>query len=242
MNSPHELTQLQQAPAAHVEAAQLLLAEIAGEFQPVALANSLGVEDMVLTDLIVRAGLPVEIFSLDTGRLHVETYHLMEKLEQRYGVALKLYHPQREALQAYTQQHGIDAFYESVALRQACCGIRKVEPLARALAGKRAWITGLRAQQSATRAGLPLRQWDEVHGMEKFNPLAAWSEQQVWDYVPTHDVPYNALHNRHYSSIGCAPCTRAIAAGEDIRAGRWWWEQAQTKECGLHVKHPKESA
>ena len=237
MNSPHDFTALQargKACETHVTAAVDLLATIAREFAPVALANSLGVEDMVLTDMIARAGLDIEIFSLDTGRLHVETYTLMETLEQHYGLRLKLYHPQREAVDAYVSAHGADAFYQSLDLRQTCCGIRKVEPLGRALAGKRAWITGLRAQQTPSRSGLPRRLWDEAHGLEKFNPLADWSEQQVWDYVRSHQVPYNALHDRHFPSIGCAPCTRAIAAGEDIRAGRWWWENGDVKECGLH--------
>jgi len=231
MNPAHEA-------ADHVAAARRLLVEVARDFAPATLANSLGVEDMVLTDLIAREGLDIEIFSLDTGRLPAETYDLMAAIGSRYGIRLKLYYPQHEAIEDYTRQHGINAFYESLALRQSCCGIRKVEPLGRALAGKRAWITGMRAQQTASRSGLPLRQWDEAHGLEKFNPLADWSEQQIWAYVREHEVPYNALHDKHYPSIGCAPCTRAIAVGEDIRAGRWWWETAESKECGLHVAPP----
>ena len=220
MNSPYDLAALQTETSDHVAAAIDLLASIARDFAPAALANSLGVEDMVLTDMIARTGLDIEIFSLDTGRLHPETYALMAQVERHYAIPLKRYQPQQAALDRYISEHGIDAFYESLALRQSCCGIRKVEPLGRALAGKRAWITGLRAQQTPSRANLPLQQHDEGHGLEKFNPLADWSEQQIWDYVHAHQVPYNALHDRHFPSIGCAPCTRAIAAGEDIRAGR----------------------
>ena len=245
MNSPHDFVArraLAAAGAADPTAAALdLLARIARDFAPAALANSLGVEDMVLTDMIARAGLDIEIFSLDTGRLHLETYSLMEQLERRYGIALKLYYPQHQALEEYTQVHGINAFYESLELRQACCAIRKVEPLGRALAGKRAWITGMRAQQTASRTALALQQRDEAHGLEKFNPLADWSEKQVWDYVRQYQVPYNALHDKHFPSIGCAPCTRAVAAGEDIRAGRWWWEHPETKECGLHPAQRKQA-
>jgi len=233
MNAPHDRAALQ-AAADHVAKAASLLAEIARDFAPAALANSLGVEDMVLTDMLAREGLPIEIFSLDTGRLHPETYDLMGAIERHYGLRLKVYSPQHEALEDYTRAHGVNAIYRSLELRQSCCTMRKVEPLGRALAAKRAWITGMRAQQTVSRAGLPLRQWDEAHGLEKFNPLADWSEQQIWTYVREHQVPYNALHDQHYPSIGCAPCTRAIAVGEDIRAGRWWWENADTKECGLH--------
>lgn len=216
-------------------AAALLLREIAHDFSPAALANSLSVEDMVLSDLIHVERLDIENFSLDTGRLPAETYELMAAFRQRYGATLKVYYPRHEAVEAYVATHGINAFYESVELRRGCCQVRKVEPLQRALAGKKAWITGMRAQQSATREGLPLRSFDAANGLEKFNPLADWSEKEVWAYVTLHDVPYNALHARHYPSIGCAPCTRAITVGEDIRAGRWWWEQPESKECGLHA-------
>jgi len=238
VNAPQDSAALRAAADAgrsdHVATAASLLAKIAAEFAPAVLANSLGAEDMVLTDMIWRARLDIDMFSLDTGRLHTETYDLMDTIERHYGIRLKRYTPQQEALEKYTSRHGLDGFYQSLELRRSCCGIRKVEPLRRALAGKRAWITGMRAQQTASRAGLPLRQWDEAHGLEKFNPLADWSEQEIWDYLRKYRVPYNALHDRHYPSIGCAPCTRAIAAGEDIRAGRWWWENADTKECGLH--------
>ena len=212
------------------------LADIAGRYTPVAFANSLGAEDMVLTDLIVKAGLPIEIFSLDTGRLPPETYDLMAAVNTKYSLKLKIYFPQPEEVESYVRNHGINAFYDSVTLRKACCHARKVEPLKRALAGKRAWITGLRAQQAATRDGLPFQEYDEGNGLEKFNPLADWSEKEVWTYIKQNAVPYNALHDKFYPSIGCAPCTRAISPGEDIRSGRWWWESPESKECGLHVK------
>ena len=222
--------------SARTEAAWTLLAGIAREFTPAAFANSLGAEDMVLTDLIVKAGLPIEIFSLDTGRLKAETYDLMDTVDSHYGLKLKVYFPQADEVESYVRNHGINAFYDSVTLRKACCHARKVAPLRRALAGKRAWITGLRAQQAATRDGLPLREYDAGNGLEKFNPLAEWSEKEIWTYIKQNGVPYNALHEKFYPSIGCAPCTRAISPGEDIRAGRWWWENPESKECGLHVK------
>lgn len=218
-----------------VAAAEALLADIARDFQPVALANSLGAEDMVLTDLILKSGLPIEIFSLDTGRLPPETYALMADVQRHYGLKLKLYYPNHESVEIFTRNHGINGFYDSVELRKACCHARKVEPLQRALAGKRAWVTGLRAQQSATRTDLPVRAFDEANGLEKFSPLSAWSEKEVWAYIRLFDVPYNKLHDRFYPSIGCAPCTRPVAIGEDVRAGRWWWEEPASKECGLHV-------
>lgn len=213
-----------------------LLHAIVEEHGTVTFANSFGAEDMVLTDLILSEHLPIEIFSLDTGRLPAETYTLIGEVEHRYGAKLVIYFPQADAVEAYVHTHGINAFYDSVELRRACCQVRKVDPLRRALAGKRAWITGMRAAQSATRTDLPVRQFDEANGLEKYCPLADWSEANVWAYIRIHDVPYNALHDQFYPSIGCAPCTRAITVGEDVRAGRWWWENADSKECGLHVR------
>lgn len=217
-------------------AARTLLAEIAGDWSPATFANSLGAEDMVLTDMIVKSGLPIEIFSLDTGRLPLETYDLMAAVQKHYDLKLKVYFPQSEGVENFVRTNGINAFYESVELRKACCYVRKVEPLQRALAGKKAWITGLRAQQAATRVGLPTREYDDGNKLEKFNPLADWSEKEVWTYIKQNTVPYNALHDKFYPSIGCAPCTRAISLGEDVRSGRWWWENPESKECGLHVK------
>ena len=217
-------------------AAVALLKTVEGEFAPAAFANSLGAEDMVLTDLIVRHAPGIEMFTLDTGRLHEETYRLMQKVADQYDQPLRVYFPQPEAVQQYAAAHGVNGFYESVELRKACCHARKVEPLGRALKGKAAWITGLRREQAVTRRDLPEREFDADHGIAKFNPLAAWSEAEVWAYIRLNDVPYNALHEQFYPSIGCAPCTRAVSLGEDIRAGRWWWEDPTAKECGLHVK------
>ncbi len=235
-----ELTEsLKTAVAAKTGAALRLLRDIGEELGrqgEVTFANSFGAEDMVLADLILRHRLPIEIFSLDTGRLPSETYALMGEVEERYETRLKIYFPDAGAVEAYVRGEGMNAFYRSVDLRKACCQIRKVEPLKRALAGKKAWITGLRAAQAVTRSGLPVREMDEGNGLEKLNPLSDWSEAEVWAYIRLNDVPYNALHDQFYPSIGCAPCTRAIAVGEDIRAGRWWWEDPASKECGLHVK------
>jgi len=211
------------------------LREIAERFSPVALASSLQAEDMVITDAIARLRLPITVFALDTGRLHAETLELIPEIKLRYGIEVEVHRPQSASVAQYVQFYGRDAFYGSVGLRQRCCEIRKVEPLARALAGKRAWITGQRREQSSNRAELAEREFDAAHGLEKFNPLAAWSGVAVWEYIRTHDVPYNRLYDQGYRSIGCAPCTRPTLPAEDLRAGRWWWEQPETKECGLHV-------
>ena len=221
---------------AKTTAARNLLRQIATSYSPAVFANSLGAEDMVLTDLIVGDTAKIEIFSLDTGRLPLETYALIDEVKKHYGLKLRLYYPRHDLVETYTRENGINAFYESVELRKACCHVRKVEPLQRALAGRKAWITGMRAQQSATREGLPIQAFDEGNGLEKFNPLSDWSEKEVWAYIKLNKVPYNALHDNFYPSIGCAPCTRAITPGEDVRSGRWWWESPESKECGLHVK------
>jgi phosphoadenosine phosphosulfate reductase len=220
-----------------INAAIDLLKDIEARFAPATFANSLGAEDMVLTDLIAKYAPGISLFSLDTGRLNPETYDLLAKVQETYRqVQIKVFYPQPDALQGYVESHGINAFYNSVELRKACCGIRKVEPLQRALSGQTAWITGMRRQQAVTRANMPVQEHDADHGLEKFNPLADWMEKEVWEYIRSHGVPYNALHDKHYPSIGCAPCTRSIAVGEDVRAGRWWWEDESGKECGLHVK------
>ena len=228
--------ELAERTAAKADTALTLLRRIASEFSPATFANSLGAEDMVLTDLILKGKLAIKIFSLDTGRLPAETYELMAEVEKHYKHKLTVFFPRADEVELYVRNQGINAFYESVTLRKACCAIRKVEPLKRALAGKRAWITGMRAEQAATRGQLAEQSFDESNGLEKFNPLADWSEKEVWTYLKTHAVPYNTLHDQFYPSIGCAPCSRAISPGEDIRAGRWWWENPESKECGLHVK------
>lgn len=214
---------------------QATLARIVEEFSPAVFASSLAAEDMVLTDMILRAKLPIGIFSLDTGRLHAETLDVLKQIKETYGVEVKVYRPETTAVDAYVHKHGLNAFYASVALRKECCRIRKIEPLNRALAGHLAWITGQRRAQSTTRAALDVQEYDAGHSMTKFNPLADWSEDEVWYYIRSQHVPYNTLHDRGYPSIGCEPCTRAIQPGEDVRAGRWWWENPETKECGLHV-------
>jgi phosphoadenosine phosphosulfate reductase len=217
-----------------LETTRALLARIAQEFPPAVFASSLAAEDMVLTDLILQAKLPIRVFTLQTGRLHKETLDVLDAVREQYGVDIEQYAPDTAAVEAYVNTHGANAFYESIELRKACCHIRKVEPLNRALAGNKAWITGQRRAQSSTRNDLAVQEDDTAHSMQKFNPLADWSEDDVWHYIRSNAVPYNALHDRGYPSIGCEPCTRAIQPGEDIRAGRWWWEQEHQKECGLH--------
>jgi phosphoadenosine phosphosulfate reductase len=220
---------------ARVEETRGILERIARDFSPAVFASSLAAEDMVLTDMILKAGLPISIFSLETGRLHKETLEVLDKVKAHYGHDIVLYRPQPELVEEYVSKNGLNAFYDSVEMRKECCRVRKVEPLGRALAGKQAWITGQRRAQSTTRAELSVQEDDAAHGMAKFNPLADWSEQDVWEYIRANDVPYNALHERGYPSIGCEPCTRAIQPGEDVRAGRWWWENPESKECGLHL-------
>jgi phosphoadenosine phosphosulfate reductase len=218
-----------------VDAAKATLATVANDFSPAVFASSLAAEDMVLADLILRSSLSIEIFTLETGRLHAETLAMVDRINQTYGYEIKLYKPEAAAIDAYVEQNGLNAFYDSVEMRKECCRIRKVEPLQRALAGKKAWITGQRRAQSATRTELAVQEIDHAHGLAKFNPLADWSEEDIWHYIRSKDVPYNALHDKGYPSIGCEPCTRAIQPGEDVRAGRWWWENPESKECGLHV-------
>jgi phosphoadenosine phosphosulfate reductase len=220
---------------AKVSATRAILEQVAREYSPAVFASSLAAEDMVLTDLILKANLPIGIFSLETGRLHKETLAVLDAVKARYGHTIAIYQPRAELVEEYVSQHGLNAFYDSVEMRKACCQVRKVEPLGRALDGKKAWITGQRRSQSTTRAELAVQEDDAAHGMQKFNPLADWDEADVWDYIRANDVPYNALHDHGYPSIGCEPCTRAIQPGEDVRAGRWWWESADSKECGLHL-------
>jgi phosphoadenosine phosphosulfate reductase len=219
-----------------VAAARKLLHSIARDHPPAVFACSLRAEDMVLVDLIARDALPIDVFTLDTGRLPEETHALVDRVRDHYGIGVDVYFPERAAIQALVERHGVNGFYRSIEIRKACCGVRKVEPLGRALAGKRAWLTGLRREQSVDRGDVLPESHDEVHGLRKFAPLAWWTHDDVWDYLSQHDVPYNALHDRGYPSIGCAPCTRAVAVGDDPRSGRWWWEQEVRKECGLHPR------
>jgi phosphoadenosine phosphosulfate reductase len=205
-------------------------------------ATSLGVEDMIVTDLIARHGIGITVGTLETGALHPETVALIGTIESHYadafggqGVKVEVYKPVAEAVIAFVRQNGEKAMYESIDLRKACCGLRKLEPLARMLDGRTAWITGLRREQSNNRGGMLARESDDK-GRAKFNPMIDWTWGDVWHYVQANEVPYNPLHDQFMPSIGCAPCTRAIAVGEDFRAGRWWWEDENSKECGLHVK------
>ncbi len=197
-------------------------------------ATSLGAEDMVITDLIARHALPIAIGTLETGKLHDETVALIGRIEQRYGLAVEVYRPKQEQVVHFVRANGEEAMYRSIELRKACCGLRKLEPLGRMLAERSAWITGLRREQSDARGEVPFDDRDDA-GRLKLNAIADWTWGDVWHYIATNDVPYNSLHDQFMPSIGCAPCTRAIAVGEPFRAGRWWWEDEAAKECGLHV-------
>ncbi|WP_128002946.1 phosphoadenylyl-sulfate reductase [Piscinibacter defluvii] len=198
-------------------------------------ATSLGAEDMVITDLIARHHIGIRIATLQTGQLHPQTLALLPRIRERYGLEVQAYEPVAESVVQFVRKNGERAMYQSIELRKACCALRKLEPLARLLDGQTAWVTGLRREQSDTRAEVPFSEPDDK-GRTKFNPLADWSWADVWHYIATNDVPYNPLHDEFMPSIGCAPCTRAIAVGEPFRAGRWWWEDEKAKECGLHVK------
>ena len=204
-------------------------------------STSLGAEDMVVTDLIARHHLTIAIGTLETGKLHPETVTLIDTISQHYGLAVEVFRPQADVVLHFVKNNGEDLMYRSLALRKACCGVRKMEPLGRMLAGRRAWVTGLRRAQSGARGDVPFQDVDDA-GRTKLNPLADWSWADVWHYIRLNNVPYNPLHDQFMPSIGCAPCTRAIAVGEDFRAGRWWWEDESLKECGLHVAQPIETS
>lgn len=234
---PHSKTPVPLAVLqARTDAALAVLRQAEGA-GPAAFSTSLGAEDMVLLDLIRGHRLDIAVFTLDTGRLHEETYRLLQRAEARYGRCIEVVMPDAQAVGHLVAALGINGFYEGVAQRQACCAVRKLQPLKQALAGRRAWVTGQRAAQSVTRTALAPRAPQGPGEPVKFNPLHDWSEAEVWAYLRTHEVPWNELHDRFFPSIGCAPCTRAITPGEDIRAGRWWWESADSRECGLHAPH-----
>ncbi|UCS94730.1 phosphoadenylyl-sulfate reductase [Echinicola marina] len=201
----------------------------------VVFSTSLGQEDQVITEIIAKNNLPVQIFTLDTGRLFYETYDLLSRTESRYKVKIKPYYPNTSSVENLVADIGINGFYESPENRKSCCYVRKVEPLKRALAGNSIWITGLRSEQSANRSSMSKLEWDEGNQIMKFNPLLDWSMEEMLQYINENKIPYNPLHDKGFVSIGCAPCTRAIEPGEDPRAGRWWWESSK-KECGLHIK------
>ena len=203
----------------------------------IALASSFSAEDQVLTDMICNISPKTQIFTLDTGRLPEETYEVMEQTRKRYGIDIKVMVPDHDFLEEMVLHSGPNLFYKSIADRKLCCQVRKIEPLKRALAGLKAWICGLRAAQSTTRTDLESVDWDDAFNLVKICPLADWSTDQVWKYIRDNDLPYNKLHDKGYPSIGCAPCTRPVEQGQDIRAGRWWWEAPEHKECGLHLKN-----
>ena len=200
----------------------------------ITLASSLGIEDQVLTAMVCSIDRQTPVFTLDTGRMFPETYSLIERTNLIYGIRIQLYFPDFHAVEEMVKEHGVNLFYESVEKRRLCCHVRKLEPLKRAFAGMKVWICGLRHDQSVTRNANRLVEWDEQNDMLKVNPLIDWTEEQTWAYIRKHGVPYNKLHDQGFPSIGCQPCTRAVQTGEDIRAGRWWWESPEHKECGLH--------
>jgi phosphoadenosine phosphosulfate reductase len=213
------------------ESIQWLAANYPGQ---VIFSSSFGIEDQVISHIILDNKIPVSIFTLDTGRLFAETYSVWSSTNERYAAKIKAYFPDRNLLEGFLDQKGPNAFYESVENRKSCCYIRKVEPLKRALAGNKIWITGLRAEHSPERQNLQAIEWDDGNGVIKFNPLLHWTTENTIDYIRKYNIPYNPLHDKGFVSIGCAPCTRAIRPGEDFRAGRWWWEDSSKKECGLH--------
>jgi phosphoadenosine phosphosulfate reductase len=224
--------------AAAAAAVRALLGRALARFGRLVYANSLGAEAMVLTDIIWSHVPQIDVFSIDTGRLHEETYELLERLQHRYRRTLRIVRPDAQALAELLARQGTDGFYRSIEARLECCRIRKVEPFRRAIAGFPAWITGVRREQSAGRARGEVLEWDAGHGLYKISPLLEWSEAQIWQYIRLHRLPYNRLHDRQFPSIGCSPCTRAIQPGESRRAGRWWWEQTESRECGLHPRAP----
>jgi phosphoadenosine phosphosulfate reductase len=242
MSSVDRLARKTRGFEARVAHAEALLREAAEDHAGrIVQANSLGVEGMVLTDMAARLKLDMAVATLDTGALHAETLALIPRIRARYGIEVEVFRPRPEAVVQFVRRHGERAMFESVALRRDCCALRKLEPMARLLAGRSAWVTGLRREQSSTRRHVPFFALED-DGREKFYPIADWSDADVWEYVRRHGVPYNELHDQGYPSIGCAPCTRAVSAGEDPRAGRWWWEQGAAKECGLHLRPEVASA
>lgn len=212
------------------------LGEISSRFKDVRFATSLAAEDMVVTDAIKKANAKIKLFTLATGRLHQETVDMVGATEKHYGLSIDKVYPQEKDVQAFIDQYGMNGFYDGEEPKKACCGARKIKPLNAALIGADAWITGQRREQSTTRTELNLEELDEARGIAKFNPLFDWSEADIWAYIKQENVPIHPLHLKGFPSIGCEPCTRQVKQGEDIRAGRWWWLQSDSKECGLHVK------
>jgi len=203
----------------------------------IALASSMGAEDQVLTHMIANIDPSCRIFTLDTGRVFPETYSTIERTNLQYGIHISVFFPDTNAVEEMVNEKGVNLFYESIENRKKCCAIRKMEPLHRAFQGLDVWICGLRKEQAITREAMQMIEWDENNQLIKINPLINWNEKEVWDFIHKNGIPYNKLHDQGFPSIGCQPCTRAVNPGEDVRAGRWWWENPETKECGLHAKH-----
>ncbi len=220
----------------HLSAEALLKQVLTCFGERIALSSSFSVEDQVLTDMLCQLSEKPKVFTLDTGRLPQETFTLMDDTRRRYDIDIEILFPDTVAVEEMVAEYGPNLFYESIELRKECCRVRKIQPLKRGLAALDAWVCGLRREQSTTRSDLERVQADQSFGLIKISPLADWTTEQVWDYVRSHDVPYNTLHDRGYPSIGCAPCTRAVERGEDVRGGRWWWEAPEHKECGLHLR------
>jgi phosphoadenosine phosphosulfate reductase len=215
---------------------EVVLSHFLKEFKgAIALASSMSIEDQVLTHMVLQIDPFARIFTLDTGRLFPECYDLLDRTKERYGINIEVFFPDARKVEKMVNSKGINLFYNSVEDRKLCCQVRKIEPLKRAFSGLDAWICGLRSEQSVTRINTKKVEWDVSNGLVKINPLVDWSEDQVWEYIKVHKVPYNTLHDKGFPSIGCQPCTREIKAGEDVRAGRWWWEEPEKKECGLHI-------
>jgi phosphoadenosine phosphosulfate reductase len=236
----YSMFELSKALQARVKDSVSQLSAALLEFKNVCYANSLGPESMVLTDLIwgppVGALSEIEIFSIDTGRLYPETYDLIERVQQRYGRALRFYYPEATDLEGWVGANGINGFRDGIDQRSGCCAVRKVEPFRRAVSGRAAWVTGIRRAQSAARAMAAPVAWDGEYGLHKVSPLLEWTEKDVWEYIRRKRLPYNVLHDKGFPSIGCAPCTRAVQPGDDQRSGRWWWERSESRECGLHPR------
>jgi phosphoadenosine phosphosulfate reductase len=240
------MSDLPKALRERAEASVAQLHKAVAEFKNVCYANSLGSESIVLTDLIWGQAAAIEpaieIFSIDTGRLYPETYDLIERVQQRYGRALRIYYPDAAKIEGWVGEHGINGFRDGLEQRRGCCGIRKVEPFRRAIAGRGAWVTGIRRGQSASRALTAAVEWDAEYGLHKISPLLDWTEKEIWEYIRKKKLPYNSLHDSGFPSIGCAPCTRAVQPGDDERSGRWWWERSDSRECGLHPRRKEEFA
>lgn len=238
MGSNHKVRVDEYSDALTGKSAEEILSWAADTFPrgKVAFATSLGLEDQIITDMVARTAPEVPVFTLDTGRLFQETYDLIEETARKYGLEIEVLFPDRSEIELMVKEHGPNLFYYSVENRTLCCRLRKVHPLRRRLSELDAWICGLRREQSVTRTEIRRVEYDETNGLVKINPLVDWTEVHMHDYIREHSVPYNKLHDKGYPSIGCRPCTRAVKEGEDVRAGRWWWENPESRECGLHPR------